>query len=246
MALTARPEEQALLLELQALDTRLNQLAHRERTLPQRAAIAELTASGDALRRSLAERTGAVEDAEAELRRLESDVEMVEARTARDSDRLQHTSSVKDVQALEQELEALRRRQSDLEDIELEIMEQLDIARARRDMTASELAELLEQVAVLEGERDAELARLEAERSNTVANRSTVAGKVPAELLALYERQRERYGYGASQLQGGVTSASGVRLNESDMAMIRAAAPDEVLICPDSNAILVRTAESGL
>jgi hypothetical protein len=30
------------------------------------------------------------------------------------------------------------------------------------------------------------------------------------------------------------------------MANIRAAAPDEVLLCPDSNAILVRTAESGI
>ena len=65
-------------------------------------------------------------------------------------------------------------------------------------------------------------------------------------MLALYERQRERYGFGASLLRGGVSSASGVKLNESDMATVRAAAPDDVLICPDSNAILVRTNESGL
>jgi hypothetical protein len=30
------------------------------------------------------------------------------------------------------------------------------------------------------------------------------------------------------------------------MVTIRAAAPDEVLLCPDSSAILVRTGESGL
>jgi hypothetical protein len=78
------------------------------------------------------------------------------------------------------------------------------------------------------------------------ANRSTIVGKVPADLMALYERQRSRYGVGASHLRGGVSGASGVRLTESDMARIRSAAPDEVILCPDSDAILVRTAESGL
>jgi hypothetical protein len=43
-----------------------------------------------------------------------------------------------------------------------------------------------------------------------------------------------------------VSSASGLKLNENDMATVRAAAPDDVILCPDSNAILVRTAESGL
>jgi predicted nucleic acid-binding Zn-ribbon protein len=43
-----------------------------------------------------------------------------------------------------------------------------------------------------------------------------------------------------------VSEASGLKLNEFDMATIRAAAPDDVLICPESSAILVRTEESGL
>jgi hypothetical protein len=40
--------------------------------------------------------------------------------------------------------------------------------------------------------------------------------------------------------------ASGVKLNANDLNAIRSAAPDDVLICPDSQAILVRTPESGL
>ena len=42
------------------------------------------------------------------------------------------------------------------------------------------------------------------------------------------------------------TSASGVELTGSDLATVRTAAPDAALMCPDSNAILVRTDESGL
>ena len=78
------------------------------------------------------------------------------------------------------------------------------------------------------------------------ANRATICSKLPADLVALYERQRGLYGSGASHLRGGVSSASGVKLLENELASIRGAASDEVLICPDSQAILVRTNESGL
>ncbi|WP_232466325.1 zinc ribbon domain-containing protein [Diaminobutyricimonas sp. LJ205] len=246
MALKASPDDQALLLDLQQFDTRLQQLAHRAKSLPQLARIAELTAAGDALRRRLAEQAGTVEDTEAELKRVESDVTIVEARMARDSDRMQHTASVKDVQALEQELAALAKRRSDLEDIELQVMERLEGLQADLAGTQSELDANAAVLAAITAERDAELGTIDSERSHAVANRSTVAGKVPADLLALYEKQKERYGWGASHLRGGVSSASGVRLNESDMAVVRSAAPDDVVLCPDSNAILVRTAESGI
>jgi uncharacterized protein len=246
MALKASPDDQALLLDLQQFDTRLQQLAHRAKSLPQLARIAELTAAGDALRRRLAEQSGTVEDTEAELKRVESDVSIVEARMKRDSDRMQHTASVKDVQALEQELAALAKRRSDLEDIELQVMERLEGLQAELAGTQSELDANAAVLAEVTAERDAELGTIDSERSHASANRTTVAGKIPADLLALYEKQKERYGWGASHLRGGVSSASGVRLNESDMAVVRSAAPDDVVLCPDSNAILVRTAESGI
>ncbi|WP_224760741.1 zinc ribbon domain-containing protein [Salinibacterium sp. ZJ450] len=246
MALKASPDQQALLLDLQTLDTRLQQLAHRSKALPEHAALNALLTEADALRRRLADESGEAEDAQSELARVESDVAVVEARITRDTDRVQHSSSVKDVNALEQELEALRRRRSDLEDIELQVMERLEGLQSTVDGTKAELAVLNTRIAAVTAERDAALASLESERSHASANRSTIASKVPADLLALYEKQRDRYGWGASHLRGGVSSASGVRLNESDMAVVRASAPDDVVLCPDSNAILVRTNESGL
>jgi predicted nucleic acid-binding Zn-ribbon protein len=39
---------------------------------------------------------------------------------------------------------------------------------------------------------------------------------------------------------------SNVKLTESDLQVIRASAPDDVVLCPDSGAILVRNEESGL
>lgn len=246
MALTASPEDQALLLDLQALDTRLAQLNHKAASLPELATLAGLTAEDEALRLTLLERQGAVEDVELELRRVESDVEVVEARIARDAERLATSSSVKDVAALEQELAALKNRLNDLEEIELVVMERLEEAQAALAETTSARATLRERIAEVEVARDAALTELTAERTTAAAGRRTIEGKVPADLLALYEKQRARYGTGASLLRGGVSLASGVKLLEDELQKIRVAAPDAVLICPSSDAILVRTDESGL
>ena len=246
MPLKASPDDQAHLLELQAIDTRLQQLDHRHKQLPETAALAELAKQVEEAGRRSAADHGLVEDAKAELGRIESDVAVVEARIARDTERLDATASLKDVAGLEAELTGLRKRQGDLEEIELEVMERLETLEAAEAESRAESADLLAQIAALETDRDAAVATLNGERTHALANRQTIAEKLPADLLALYERQRERYGAGASLLRGGVSSASGVKLLENDMATIRAAAPDDVILCPDSNAILVRTAESGL
>lgn len=246
MALTASPDDQALLLDLQALDTRLAQLDHKAASLPELATLRELIAEDEALRLTLLERQGAVEDIELELKRVESDVEVVEARITRDSGRLATSSSIKDVAALEQELGALKNRLNDLEEIELVVMERLEVAQSALAETVSARTALRERITAVEATRDAALTELTAERSTAAAGRRTIEGKVPADLLALYEKQRARYGTGASLLRGGVSLASGVKLLEDELQKIRAASPDEVLICPSSDAILVRTGESGL
>lgn len=246
MPLKASPDDQALLLELQSIDTRLQQLAHRAGSLPELATIAALGIEAESVRLQLVTDSGALEDAGTELKRVESDVQLVETRIARDVERLHATSSVKDVAGLDAELLSLRKRQSDLEDIQLTVMERIEELEAAARATTARRDELMAQLASVEADRDSALATVNGERSNANANRVTIVGKLPAELFALYERQRERYGTGASLLRGGVSSASGVKLNESDMAAIRAAEPDDVVLCPDSNAILVRTSESGL
>ncbi|ROS54480.1 zinc ribbon domain-containing protein [Frigoribacterium sp. PhB24] len=239
-------EHQALLLDLQQLDTALRQIAHKGANLPEIAVLASLEGDGSRLRSRLATEQGAWEDAQSELKRIESDVAVVEARVARDEQRIASSSSTKDVAALEGELAALAKRRSDLEDLELEVMERVESLGAVAAVTRGELDQLETRRVDAETGRDATLSELEADRAEVVANRETIAATVPADLLALYERQRDRYGVGASLLRGGVSSASGVALTGSDLAAVRAAAEDDVVLCPDSNAVLVRTYESGI
>ncbi|AMM22225.1 hypothetical protein AX769_13505 [Frondihabitans sp. PAMC 28766] len=242
----ASPSDQALLLDLQKLDTGVQQLAHRGKQLPELTALGEIETQTAALRVRLTAEEGTLEDAQRELARIESDVAVVDAREKRDRDRLQTSSSQKDITALEQELAALANRRSDLEDLELEVMERVELHGSVVSATHAELQALAARRDTTAAARDISLAAIETEREHGVADRATIAGKVPPELLALYERQRERYGVGASHLRARVSSASGVELTGSDLAAVRSAAPDDVLLCPDSQAILVRTDESGI
>jgi predicted nucleic acid-binding Zn-ribbon protein len=246
MPLKASPDDQALLLDLQRLDTSLQQLAHRAKQLPENAELADIEKQTAVLRIRLTSEEGTWEDARRELTRIESDVAVVEARATRDRERLQGSSSQKDIHALEAELAALASRQSDLEDTQLELMDRVEAHGAVVTATNAELDALAARREATLTAREEALVAIEDERGHNVANRTTIAAKVPGDLLALYERQRERYGVGASHLRAGVSSASGVALTGSDLAAVRAAAPDDVLLCPDSEAILVRTNESGI
>ena len=246
MALTASPDSQRLLLDVQSLDTALQQFAHRERTLPERAAVDILKAEADVMREFVIQRRGVLEDARIELGRVESDVQVVEARIARDSDRLQASSSVKDIQGLEHELGSLRGRLGDLEEIELSVMEKVEALESELASATASLDVHLQSLAEADAARDSALGAIAQEVSTARSQRLAIVATVPDDLMALYEKQRERYGVGASHLRARVSSASGVELTASDLATVRSAAPDAVLLCPDSNAVLVRTDESGV
>jgi hypothetical protein len=242
----ASPADQNELLRLQAADTRLSQLQHTAKNLPQVAELAALQPQVEALRTRWIARTGELEDARTELKRIESDVETVEARMARDSGRLQHTSSTKDVQALESELASLTKRRDDLEEIELTVMERVEGYEKALAAVEAERSELASRVDALEAARGEELTKLDAQLKALATDRATIAATIPADLIELYEKQRARYGIGAALLVRGVSLGSNVKLNESDLSVIRRSAQDDVVLCPDSGAILIRNEESGL
>ncbi|CAD5999039.1 zinc ribbon domain-containing protein [Agreia sp. COWG] len=238
--------EQRTLLDLQAADTRLDQLAHSVKTLPQSIALNELASDVARARALSASIRGELEDTRVEMTRVESDVEVVSARIARDRERLSTSSSTKDIQGLEHELASLLKRQSDLEDIELTVMERQEEIDGRFSAASARLDELLVREQELIADRDDKLAQITAEIEQVTQRRARIASTIGAELLSLYDKQRSRYGIGAALLTRGVSGGSHVKLHESDLAVIRAAAADDVVLDPDSNCILVRTEESGL
>ncbi|MDJ0322564.1 C4-type zinc ribbon domain-containing protein [Cryobacterium sp. PH31-AA6] len=243
----ASPAEQKELLRLQALDIRLQQVEYQTKSLSQHAELRELSGTMEKTRMTLGTRTGAVEDIQTELHRIESDVDVVEKRIARDSDRVQHTSSVKDVQALETELTSLRKRLLALEEIEIAVMERLEEAEAAVAKVEVDRDAIAVSVAEAEQARDLSLADLNRQLGELRRDRAAIAGSIADDLAALYEKRFvSGRGNAAALLRARTCSGCTITLTGSDLDAVRSAPADDVLFCPDCGAILVRTEESGI
>lgn len=244
--MNAHPNEQRILLQLIDFDTQLLQLAHQLKTLPYSAQLAEFDDADATTGRERLEAVSTLEAARAELRKIEADVELVQARIVRDTEREAGSSSAKDVSALEHELQALRERLAMLEDIELERMEQVELAERAVAEIDAHVSERATARTVIAAQLDTEVARINAAREELTADRRAIAATIDPALLAEFERLRERTGHGAGLLRQKTCGACSMVLTGTDLERIRQAASDSVVHCPECGAILIRTEESGL
>ncbi|MET9726487.1 zinc ribbon domain-containing protein [Streptomyces zaomyceticus] len=246
--MNAAPADQIRLLDVQALDVRLQQLAHKRRSLPEHAEIESLTKDLTQLRDLLVAAQTEESDCGREQTKAEQDVDQVRQRAARDQQRLDSgAASPKDLENLQRELVSLAKRQGDLEEIVLEVME-------RRESVQERLTELNERVSAVQAKtedatvrRDAAEGGIAAEEASVEKERELVAGTVPADLMKLYEKLRvQQGGVGAARLYQRRCEGCHIELNITEVNEVRAAAKDEVLRCENCRRILVRTSESGL
>jgi uncharacterized protein len=244
----AEPADQLRLLDLQALDSKLSQLAHRRRTLPQLAEAAALDTRLSQLHDVLVACAADESDLAREQAKAEADVDQVRARAARDRKILDAGAAApKELSGLQSELESLARRQSDLEDVVLDVMERTESADARS-------SGLRQQQAAAQSERDrigaalgAEQAAIDKDVEFATQQRSVIAGQIPADLLALYVKIRDQYdGVGAAEIRQRRCEGCRLELDVAEMNSIKAAPPDAVLRHDTCRRILVRTAGSGL
>jgi predicted nucleic acid-binding Zn-ribbon protein len=244
----ADPAAQLRLLDLQAADTALAQLAHRRATLPELAALAEREKRGTELHNEAIDAETLLADIVDEQRKLENEVDAVRTRASRDEQRLQSGGlPAKELESLQHEVTSLARRQSALEDDLLEVMERHEEADARLAEVSAARAALDAERAELEAARDAAFAEIDAAVTARGAERSAIAGDLPADLLALYEKAREHGGgVGAAMLRQRRCEGCRIELSGAELSAVRAAEPDAVVRCEECRRILVRTAESGL
>lgn len=243
----ADPTVQRRLLDLAAIDTTLAQLAHRRRTLPEQAELDGLARELSALEDERARAQVAVDDLDRDIDRLEQDVDQVRARKRKDEDRLAAgVGPARELEALQHELNSLNRRQSDLEDAELELMEQRETAQGVLVGVEKRIAEAREKRASVEQRRDDNLTEITKEEEFKRGARQPLAADLPGDLVALYDRIREDSGLGAGLLTAGRCGGCRLELSGADRARIRAADPDDVVRCEECRRIMVRTNESGV
>lgn len=245
--MNAAPAAQLRLLDLQAVDTALDQLAHRRRTLPELAEIDRLERDRQALSGDRIRVGTEVDDLDRDQRKLEADVDQVRARAVRDQQRMLASTSGKEAESLQHEIASLARRQSSLEDQLLDLMERREEADGRLAVVVEGLERTGADLDLAETGRDKVFAEIDAAVGERQADRASIAADIPTDLLALYERIRQASGgTGAARLYRRRCEGCHLELSGGDLEAVRAAPVDQVLRCEECGRILVRTAESAL
>jgi len=202
------------LLHVQEHDTTADQLRHRRQNLPELVQLAAVEEELVRLGADLTATTDAAVEATRSQRRREGEltgVDILRSRRATVEDEVLDAMGARE--ALDEEIAALRRRQSSLDD---------DGARLR--------------AAVAEAQT-----QLDRDLAAEVAAREATAAEVPGDLIVLYEQLRARLGgVAAALLVNRRCGGCHLALPATEVARLRKASPSELVRCEQCERILVR------
>lgn len=200
------------------------------------------TALRDAQRTSAAnliESRNQLDSVELELARAEADLKLVEQRIDKDNVRLNQTSSSKDAQGIQAELETLKKRKSELEDLELAILERKEEAEASYQTILVDKKSIDDELAQKESANETEIMKQRSGLDLLTQQRAQQAGRIEESLLEIYEKKSLR-GVAVGRLLNRECGACRMTIGATALAEIASTPKDELATCPDCQAILVR------
>ncbi len=231
------------LLEVQESDTRLDQLAHRRESLPERRQIAEADQVLATIDGQIAEQTATVDERRHAQRRIEDELATQEARAKQIDTTLYGgtVSAARELQDLQSEAETVQRHISSIEDDGLVALEQLEAAQAR----LAELHDMRNQVVARREEAETALtvaaAEIDAEVDEVRSARAAAVAGVPDDAVAEYERLRATLGgVGIARLVGSQCEGCHLNLSAVELDRVRHLDPETPVHCEECGRLLVR------
>lgn len=235
----ASEAQQADLLSLANFDHEISRSKAAIQNLSSGAQFAEMREAQRDLAAKLINARNALDTVELELKRSETDLELVEQRIAKDIVRLNSTNNSKDAQGIQSELESLKRRKSDLEDIEIAILDQKEETSAAYATVASDKSIVDEELSDAETRNEAELMKLRSGLDLLSNDRAQQAARLSTELMELYEKKASR-GVPVGRLVGRDCGACHISLGATALNEVQSLPRDEIATCPECQAILIR------
>lgn len=235
----ATQTQQEDLFGLATLDTEISRAKVAIKNLASGAQFGELRAAQRDLAAKLIGARNALDSVELELKRAETDLQLVEQRIAKDEARLKVTNNPKDAQGIQSELESLARRKSDLEDIELGVLDEQEAAKAVFATVSVDKAAVDDELSKAEASDEAELMKLRSGLDLLTNDRNQQAGRMSAELLEAYEKKASR-GVAVGRLLGRECGACRIGLGATALNQVESLPKDEFALCPECQAFLVR------
>lgn len=235
----ASETQQAELLGLVSLDLEITRTKTSLATLSSGEALSGLRAKQREAAALLIEKQNSLDSVELELSRAEADLKLVEQRIEKDKIRLNQTSSSKDAQGIQSELETLAKRKSELEDLELAVLERKEEAEKFFEIVMSDKKKIDEELATKESANEAEIMKLRSGLDLISNQRAQQASRIEPELLDLYSKKAIR-GIPVGSLVNRECGACRMTIGATALTEIMASPRDEIVTCPDCQAILVR------
>lgn len=235
----ASETQQAELLGLVSLDLEITRTKTSLATLSSGEALSGLRAKQREAAALLIEKQNSLDSVELELSRAEADLKLVEQRIEKDKIRLNQTSSSKDAQGIQSELETLAKRKSELEDLELAVLERKEEAEKFFEIVMSDKKKIDEELATKESANEAEIMKLRSGLDLISNQRAQQASRIEPELLDLYSKKATR-GIPVGSLVNRECGACRMTIGATALTEIMASPRDEIVTCPDCQAILVR------
>jgi predicted nucleic acid-binding Zn-ribbon protein len=231
------------LLVIQQHDTHVDQLIHRAENLPQRAQLAKHEEAVVTLDRRLAEVDSRHGELTRSQQRFEDEISSLNERANQAEKRLYSgtVSNPRELQALQEDIESIRRRISQVEDDELEVMELLEPVEAAQAELVGERERLDGEGAELRAELAETEAEIEAELQSVRSERDEAASAVADDMWPIYDRLRAQLGGVAiARLVGSTCQGCHLGLSAVEVDRIRHLSPDEPVYCEECGRLLVR------
>jgi predicted nucleic acid-binding Zn-ribbon protein len=230
---------QSALLKLSEVDVAIERIKN---DISKAVNSAELTA----MSAQLSEYSGEVivartnfENLNMESRKADDNLHMVEERIARDLGRLNSTSSPKDAQAIQSEIDSLTLRKEELEEVELEILDRLDAAKQELDAISQKREAASKEIEELREKIQQHVDELKNEGRKLVADREILVTKVPAEILDKYKALAAKQ-IAVGQVKDRSCTACHMGLTANTIDSLADLPEDEVGSCPECLAMIVR------
>lgn len=231
------------LLVVQGHDTTIEQLRHRQRTMPERAALGDVEAQVRSLRSRRAEVVARRDEVAARQESLEKTIAASEARVVEIDSRMYsgQVSASRELQAMAAEIDSITQRVSKLLDTALEVMEEREPLDQEIEQIEAAASELAVEEDRLRGAIASNEAALEQELADEQRARGEAGAAVPPELLETYEKIRPRLGgVGAARLEHGTCMGCRLRLPATELDRLKREPPDALVFCEQCGRILVR------
>jgi predicted nucleic acid-binding Zn-ribbon protein len=232
----------AQLLVVQGHDTLIGQLRHRHEHHSLRddlAAVQVQMAEVDVQIEAIKVRR---HDLDRERKRIDDEVAKVQSKRD-DINRKLYDGSVtatKDLLAMQDEAKSMAKRQSGMEDEELEFMEQIEAVSGELAEAEANRVTLDENAQSVTSELEAALKEIVAQVASETDVRATDVSQVPSELMTEYEKLRGQLGgIAVARLNGSICDGCHMTLSAVTVDRAKHAPEDAVIKCDECGRLLI-------